>query len=148
MLRAFEHGRAVDAQVRVLAVENGEDLVPRGRGTRRDVDAVEHGLTADLGGERRQGQRLVALGIDAHVLHVGAVASDHLHHIVWLMVGAIGALMRFEQGHGRALFHDHENAGGGGNREAAEVTKRRWTGTSTGPATRIMTPSAMKDVLS
>ena len=49
------------------------------------------------------------------MLHIGAVAGDHLDHVIGLVVRAVGALVGLEQGHGGALLHDHEHAGRGGD---------------------------------
>ena len=52
-------------------------------------------MRAEPGRKRRQRERLVALGVEADMLHLDPIARDDLDHIVRLVAGAVAALVRF-----------------------------------------------------
>ena len=77
----------------------------------REEEGVEARMRADVGHQRRQVQRLVALARDLDVIDMRLVGDRQLQRGIGLIVAAVGALVALDQHRARALLDHDQRAG-------------------------------------
>ena len=111
MLAALEQARAADVGDRALPAEAQEQLVARDRAADVEHEGVEARMRADVGHQRGDVQRLVALARDLDVIDMRVVGDGKLQRGVRLIVAAVRAFVALDDHRARALLDHDERAG-------------------------------------
>ena len=110
MLAPLQQRGATDVGDRPLAAEAQEQLIAHNPAAGRIAERVETGMRADIGHQRGDVQRLVALARDLDVIYMRTLVREDLQRGVHLIVDRSRAFMALDQHEPRTGFDDHDRA--------------------------------------